>query len=51
MKGFEIPKKVHLSFEEFTIANSLLTPSMKIKRREVGALFDGEIKALYKEGL
>ena len=32
LKGFELPKKIHLTKEHFTVENQIITPTMKIRR-------------------
>ena len=49
LKGFEIPKKVYLFKDAFTIENDLVTPTMKIKRFKAKIFFDKEIKQMYEE--
>lgn len=46
-KGFEIVKNVHLTLEEFTEENSLLTPTKKVKRNEVKNKYQKEITEMY----
>jgi len=46
-KGYELPKKVFIAAEDFTTENGLLTPSMKVKRREVTAKYGEQIENLY----
>jgi long-chain acyl-CoA synthetase len=46
-RGFEKPRAVALVAEDFTIANGLLTPTLKLKRREVLARHRATIEALY----
>ena len=48
LKGFELPKKVYLFNEDFSIENQLLTPTMKIKRNIAKERFANEIKKLYE---
>ena len=46
-KGFERIKKVTLTAEDFTTQNGMLTPSLKVKRREVWKKHGPQIEALY----
>ena len=48
LKGFELPKKVYLYKESFSIENQLLTPTMKIRRNIAKEKFSNEIKQLYE---
>ena len=41
------PRKVALTVEAWTVENSLLTPTLKLKRRNLEARFAGEIERLY----
>lgn len=45
---FEMPKKIGLLADEFTIADGHLTPSMKVKRRVVMERYREQIEALYE---
>ena len=45
---FEMPKKIALLPDEFTIADGHLTPSMKVKRRVVMERYRRQIEALYE---
>ena len=46
-KGFEIVKNVHLTLDEFTEDNGLLTPTKKVKRNEVKTHYQKEITEMY----
>lgn len=48
-KGFERVKKVTLAEEDFTTANGMLTPSLKLKRRIAWQRYKEQIEALYEE--
>jgi len=48
-KGFEKLKTVTLTTEDFTTANDLLTPSLKLKRRVAWQRYGAQIEALYAE--
>ncbi|HEU4726758.1 MAG TPA: long-chain fatty acid--CoA ligase [Kofleriaceae bacterium] len=48
-KGFEKPRAVALVAEDFTIANGMLTPTLKLKRREVLARHGKLVESLYKD--
>ena len=47
-KSYERPKKLLVTLEDFTIENGILTPSLKIKRREVVKRYGAQLEALYK---
>ncbi|HMO18148.1 MAG TPA: long-chain fatty acid--CoA ligase [Oligoflexia bacterium] len=47
LSSFETIKKIIVADEEFTVENGLLTPSMKIKRKEVEKRYQAEVDALY----
>ena len=49
-KGFEAIRDFALSAEELTPANDMLTPTLKLKRRNVNAKYESRLKALYKAG-
>ena len=51
LAGFEKVKRIHLSPEEFTPDNELVTPTMKLKRPQLLAKFKPVIENLYKEDL
>jgi long-chain acyl-CoA synthetase len=46
-KGFEKPRAIALVTEDFTIANGLLTPTLKLKRHDVLARHSAVIDELY----
>jgi long-chain acyl-CoA synthetase len=46
-KGYERPKRLLVTLEDFTIENGILTPSLKIKRREVVKRYGSALEALY----
>jgi long-chain acyl-CoA synthetase len=41
--GYEIPKKIILMTEDFTLENGMLTQTMKLKRKVVSEKFKEEI--------
>ncbi len=47
-KGFERPEKFILVTEDFTTDNDLLTPSHKVKRRQVIARYGAQLDKLYR---
>ena len=49
LMGFEIPKKIYLAKEPFSIENQLMTPTMKLRRQIAKKYFEKEIEQLYKE--
>ncbi len=46
-RGYEVPRKVLVIDEDFTTENGLLTPTMKLKRRELLTRYRRDIDALY----
>jgi long-chain acyl-CoA synthetase len=32
LRGFEFVKRVHISFDPFTVENNMLTPTLKLRR-------------------
>ncbi|WP_236520190.1 AMP-dependent synthetase/ligase [Sandaracinus amylolyticus] len=49
--GFEVPKKVLVVGEDFTTDNDLLTPTLKLKRRNAEVRFARGLDQLYREPL
>ena len=47
LKGFELPKKIHLCKEPFSVENQIITPTMKIRRHIAKKYFEVIIKKLY----
>ena len=47
-KGYERPKRWALAHEEFSPANDMLTPTLKLKRRNVMAAYEATIETLYE---
>ena len=47
LKGFEIPKRVYLTAEQFSIDNNMLTPTMKLKTVEIMKRYKKEIEKMY----
>jgi len=49
LNGFEMIKSVHLSPEEFSVGNNLLTPTFKLKRNEAKKFFKTQIDDMYSK--
>jgi long-chain acyl-CoA synthetase len=47
LNSLEIPKKVCIHKEEFTVESGLLTPTFKLKRIEAKQMFMDDIKKMY----
>jgi long-chain acyl-CoA synthetase len=47
MRGYERPRDFAIVEEDFTLENGLLTPTLKLKRREVVARYASVLEALY----
>jgi long-chain acyl-CoA synthetase len=48
-KGYEKPQRFLLISEDFTVANDMLTPSMKLKRRTVLKKYGEALEELYRD--
>ncbi|MBX5484183.1 MAG: long-chain fatty acid--CoA ligase [Myxococcaceae bacterium] len=51
VKGYERPQRLLLITEDFTTQNDMLTPSLKVKRRNVLARYNDAVEELYKQAL
>ena len=49
LMGFELPKKIYLVKQPFSIENQILTPTLKLRRHFAQKFFEKEIKKLYDE--
>ncbi|KAF9997623.1 hypothetical protein BGZ80_010413 [Entomortierella chlamydospora] len=49
LNGFELPKKVHLTFDAFSVENDILTPTSKLRRPQAKAYFQDKIDIMYNE--
>ncbi|KAF9170024.1 hypothetical protein BGX21_001062 [Mortierella sp. AD011] len=49
LKGFEILKNIHVTAEQFSIENDLLTPTFKLKRHAAKEKYTVEIDQMYAE--
>ena len=49
LMGFELPKKVYLVKEPFSIENEIMTPTMKLRRHFAKKFFEKEINKLYSD--
>jgi long-chain acyl-CoA synthetase len=47
LRGFEIVKGVHLSPEEFSVENDLITPTYKYRRAQLLEAFRSEVEGMY----
>ncbi len=47
LKGFELPKKILILKEPFTLENNLLTPTLKLKGKEIKNKYNEQIKNMY----
>ena len=44
---YAVPRSVVLSLEPWTIENTMLTPTLKLKRLNLHARFEAELAAMY----
>jgi len=51
LAGFEIPRRIALDAEPWTVESGLLTPTFKLKRNDAKKRYLAEITALYDAGL
>jgi len=51
LKGFELPKKLRLINEGFSVENNLMTPTLKLKQNNIRAKYKDELKKMYEEKL
>jgi long-chain acyl-CoA synthetase len=49
LKGFEILKNIHITSEQFSIENDLLTPTFKLKRHTAKERYQEDIDRMYEE--
>jgi long-chain acyl-CoA synthetase len=49
LKGFEIPKKIRIISEAFSLENNLMTPTLKLKSKNIKNKYSVDIKNLYEE--
>ena len=47
LAGFEIPKKILLSYDQFTIDNGMLTVTMKAMRTNIRKIWESKVANLY----
>ena len=50
LSGFERVRRFHLMDEEFTIENSMLTPTLKVRRHVVSKIYKSKLDTLYRNG-
>ena len=51
LKGFELPKKIRIITEPFSLQNNLITPTLKLKGRYIQMKYKGLIKEMYNENI
>ena len=49
LKGFELPKKIRIISEQFSLENNLMTPTLKLKSKSIKDKYREEIRKLYEE--
>ena len=47
MQPFELPKAVLLEPEYFSVANSLLTPTLELRRRQLRERYADSVETMY----
>lgn len=47
LKGFEQIRAIHVTSDEFTVENDLLTPTFKLKRETAKKVYQSQIEAMY----
>ena len=48
LKGFELPKKIRIINEPFTVQNNLMTPNLKLKLNNIKKKYSVELNDMYK---
>ena len=51
LKGFELPKKIRIINEPFSVENNLMTPTLKYKPKNIKIKYKEELKKLYNQKL
>ena len=49
LKGFEIPKKIRIIKEAFSLDNNLMTPTLKLKTKNIKIKYNNDLLEMYKE--
>ena len=49
LKGFEIPKKIRIIKESFSLENNLMTPTLKLIAKNIKAKYKEVIQEMYNE--
>ena len=49
MNSFEVPKKIYILPEPFSVENGYMTPTQKLKRAVVRKAFKAQLEAMYKD--
>lgn len=48
LSGIETPHAVHVSYEDWTVENGLMTPTAKMQRHALRKAFQRDIDAMYR---
>ena len=51
LKGFEIPRKIRIIKEPFSLENNLMTPTLKLKSKNIKTKYNDLIRNMYDEKL
>ena len=51
LKGFELPKKVKIISEPFSVKNNLMTSTLKLISKNIKSKYDIVLKKMYNENL
>ena len=46
---YAVPRAVHLALEPWTVENTFMTPTLKLKRNNLAAHFADAIEAMYQK--
>jgi len=50
LKGFETIKRIYITLDPFTVDNGIMTPTLKIRRKNAYAKYKADLDALYALG-